>query len=541
MTKLEFILSRRIFHFKSLECLANNLNSGDGQKETNLGIVSKLFNNMDSKASKDSKFEIDANAVNRNDDTNSVAVHKEYSENEDDNKKPSSVQDGDNSVSEKSSNITSYDDTKDSGVYSSCTINKEANPNEADLNEEYAKFEKKINLNNEEFRKRIKELSDVQIETDVSVLITKDNNYHRFCGQNAIVAIIAFGNNQEDSVIFNANSIENGLFANIKYKYQYILYNTKEEILININSNYEDGLPKPNTPIATNSSSSDEPIFRIYNFVKNEVTDIENIFRKPVYVDHCTTFIKDDFCYCCVEVRHLYKPQEGDKFASRYAQKGVIGSIMPEELLPRTEFGVIPDIIVNPHAFPSRMTVGHLIEMYVGKCMVMDPRYFGTFFDASIESNDIKDFRTKYIDSGIPVMEKMVDPITNRHIGEAFVGVCYYTALQHQVEEKMFYRITGNVNSISKQPTEGKANNGGLRIGEMEKDALVGHGANAILQDMFKNNTDSIEIKFCKICHSLNTQEICCNTPTNVLSVSNSFNIMNSYLESIGIHTTIHE
>jgi len=138
-------------------------------------------------------------------------------------------------------------------------------------------------------------------------------------------------------------------------------------------------------------------------------------------------------------------------------------------------------------------------------------------------------------------MEKMVDPITNRHIGEAFVGVCYYTALQHQVEEKMFYRITGNVNSISKQPTEGKANNGGLRIGEMEKDALVGHGANAILQDMFKNNTDSIEIKFCKICHSLNTQEICCNTPTNVLSVSNSFNIMNSYLESIGIHTTIHE
>jgi len=171
--------------------------------------------------------------------------------------------------------------------------------------------------------------------------------------------------------------------------------------------------------------------------------------------------------------------------------------------------------------------------------MVMDPQRFGTFFNASIESNDIKNFEANYIDSDIPIMEKMVDSITGKFIGEAFVGVCYCTALQHQVEEKKFYRILGNVNAINKQPTEGKSQNGGLRIGEMEKDALIARRANAILQDMFKNNTDLTEIKYCNVCHSLGTKDTCCDTSTKTLSISNSFNIMNSYLESIGLHTKI--
>ena len=160
---------------------------------------------------------------------------------------------------------------------------------------------------------------------------------------------MAFGNNQEDSVMFNATSIKNGMFTNIKYRYQYISYSIKDEILININSKYENGLSQPNALIARNSFYSNEPLFRIYNFTKNKVTDIENIFRRPVYVDHCTTFVEDDNCYCCVEVRHLYKLQQGNKFASRYAQKRIIGSIMSEQLIPRTEFGIIPDILLLIH------------------------------------------------------------------------------------------------------------------------------------------------------------------------------------------------
>ncbi|KAG4081829.1 beta and beta-prime subunits of DNA dependent RNA-polymerase [Neocallimastix lanati (nom. inval.)] len=473
MTKLEYILSRRLCHYKSLDFLLNKDNIN----------MSELFSNL----------EFLDNSIEENSSKNSV--HENNPE----------IMDGKN---ENSENI---------------------------------KFDKNLTLNNNEFRNRLADLSNITIESDDSLLVTTGNTYHRFGGQNAIVAIMAYGNNQEDSLIFNDKSIKDGLFNNIKYRYQYLSYNIKREILVNINLNYKDGLPKPNTKIAYNPHNVNEPLFRIYDVISNKVTDVENIFRKPVIVDHCTRYIEDDVCYCCVKVRHLYQPQQGDKFASRYAQKGVIGSILLEEMMPRTKYGVIPDIIVNPHAFPSRMTVGHLIEMYVGKCMIMDPQRFGTYFDASIESEDLRSFESKFFESDIPILEEMVDPISGKSIGNAFVGVCYYTALQHQVQEKMFYRTTGNVNSISKQPTEGKSRNGGLRIGEMEKDALVAHGTNAIIQDMFKNNTDAIDIRYCEICHSVNTLSTCCNTSTTILNVSNSFNIMNSYLDSIGVRASIYE
>ncbi|KAL6592807.1 beta and beta-prime subunits of DNA dependent RNA-polymerase [Neocallimastix sp. 'constans'] len=473
MTKLEYILSRRLCHYKSLDFLLNKDNIN----------MSELFSNL----------EFLDNSIEENSSKNSV--HENNPE----------IMDGKN---ENSENI---------------------------------KFDKNLTLNNNEFRNRLADLSNITIESDDSLLVTTGNTYHRFGGQNAIVAIMAYGNNQEDSLIFNDKSIKDGLFNNIKYRYQYLSYNIKREILVNINLNYKDGLPKPNTKIAYNPHNVNEPLFRIYDVISNKVTDVENIFRKPVIVDHCTRYIEDDVCYCCVKVRHLYQPQQGDKFASRYAQKGVIGSVLLEEMMPRTKYGVIPDIIVNPHAFPSRMTVGHLIEMYVGKCMIMDPQRFGTYFDASIESEDLRSFESKFFESDIPILEEMVDPISGKSIGNAFVGVCYYTALQHQVQEKMFYRTTGNVNSISKQPTEGKSRNGGLRIGEMEKDALVAHGTNAIIQDMFKNNTDAIDIRYCEICHSVNTLSTCCNTPTTILNVSNSFNIMNSYLDSIGVRASIYE
>ncbi|KAL6592246.1 hypothetical protein U3516DRAFT_768601 [Neocallimastix sp. 'constans'] len=275
---------------------------------------------------------------------------------------------------------------------------------------------------------------------------------------------MAYGNNQDDSLIFNDKSLKNKLSNNNKYRYQYLSNKMNREILININLNYRDNLPKRNIKIAYYLLNINEPLYLI---------DVENIFRRPVIVDYCTRYIEDEIFYCCGKIRHLYQPQQ-DKFSCRFAQKGVIGSILLEEMMPRTKKGVIPDIIVNPHAFPSRMALNHLIEI-------------------NIESEDLSSFEIKFFESNIPILEEMVNPITGKSIGNVLVGVCYYTVIENSRKNVLF-----------KQPTEGKSHNGGLRIGEMKKDSLVVHSTNAIIQDLFKNN-NTINIRNCKIYHSLNT------------------------------------
>ena len=129
-------------------------------------------------------------------------------------------------------------------------------------------------------------MSKIEIKTYQSLLITKNNNYHRFNfnGQNAVVAIVAIGNNQEDSVMFNATSIKNGMFTNIKYRYQYISYSIKDEILININSKYENGLSQPNALIARNSFYSNEPLFRIYIILLKMKSGISKIYLEDRFM-----------------------------------------------------------------------------------------------------------------------------------------------------------------------------------------------------------------------------------------------------------------
>jgi len=174
--------------------------------------------------------------------------------------------------------------------------------------------------------------------------------------------------------------------------------------------------------------------------ISNKVTDVENIFRRPVIVDYCTRYIEDEIFYCCGKIRHLYQPQQ-DKFSCRFAQKGVIGSILLEEMMPRTKKGVIPDIIVNPHAFPSRMTLNHLIEINIGKCMIMNPQWFGTYIDDSTESEDLSSFEIKFFESNIPILEEMVNPITGKSIGNVLVGVCYYTVIENSRKNVLLYNL----------------------------------------------------------------------------------------------------
>lgn len=329
-------------------------------------------------------------------------------------------------------------------------------------------------------------------------------------GQNAIVAIACYsGYNQEDSVIMNQSAIDRGLFRSIFYR----TYTDEEHRVGTLNTEnftkpsrdttlrmrhgtYEkiesDGLVAPGTRVTGEDiiigkvvpipEESDELGQRTASHTHRDASTALRSTESGIIDQVLLSTNAEGFKFAKVRVRSKREPQMGDKFASRHGQKGTIGITYRQEDMPFTADGITPDIIINPHAIPSRMTIGHMIECLLGKVSALTGEEGDAtpFTDVTVEAISNLLSQCGYQQRGFEVMY-------NGHTGrklaaQIFLGPTYYQRLKHMVDDKIHARARGPVQILTRQPVEGRSRDGGLRFGEMERDCMISHGASQFLK-----------------------------------------------------------
>ena len=351
------------------------------------------------------------------------------------------------------------------------------------------------------------------------------NGEENMYGENAIVAIMCYtGYNVEDAVLINEGAIKRGLFRTTYYT----TYETHEEKVLNSEGKVETEKIFTNIENATNIIGT-KPDYE-YNHLDSYgiVREETEVHEKMVLIGMSSivdpklglrkdnskvpkkgqlgivdkTFItegEEGQRIAKVRVREVRIPAIGDKMASRAGQKGTIGLVIPESDMPFTRDGIIPDIIINPHAVPSRMTIGHLVECITGKaCSAI-----GCFGDATAFNNDgtkIAQFGRTLVDNGYHSSgnDILYNGMTGEQIeSEIFFGPTYYMRLKHMVKDKINYRAKGPRTALTRQTVSGRANDGGLRIGEMERDGIISHGATNFLTESMMERGDKYYMSVC--------------------------------------------
>lgn len=424
----------------------------------------------------------------------------------------------------------------------------------------------------------------VRMDMDVNLLHTPQipivksimhdiTNYQEHpSGQNFVVAVMSYGGyNMEDASLINKGSIERGLARSSYFKPAI----TEE---LRYSGGLIDEICVPDKDVRGYKSETDYRMLEEDGIIYPEakVTEGDIIIGKtspPRFLSsmdeyNLTSNLKRESSLGCrhgergtvdfiilseneegnkliqVRLRDQRIPEIGDKFTSRHGQKGVIGMVIPQADMPFTASGITPDLIFSPHGIPSRMTIAHLIELIGGKAGALAGRQIdGTLFQSEAEKDIRKELQAMgFRENGT---ETMYNGVTGKQFKvKIFIGNMYYLKLKHMVSNKIHSRARGPIQLLTRQPTEGRAKEGGLRLGEMEKDTFVAHGTSLLLKERF--DSDKTVVPVCEQCgviairDEFKDKRYCSICGENVeitdIELSYAFKLMLDELKTLGLY-----